>query len=416
MTIAIGLALPARYPYRLEGHLDYDILFSNNLPAPVEMHPALTADAKYIFSVTNAAAECIHWDRLSAAMTEALRREWRDLGPYPPPQGHPGLREAIREGLKQNRGVDTDLDSIFLSSGAGGAIQCIVQAFIDPADVVLVEEFTYSGTLRTLMERRAEVVHVPTDEHGMDTDALETAIKDLAARGRRPKMIYTISVYQNPMGMTLGLDRRRRMVEISHRYGVPIFENESYADFRIDGDPLPPAMMAMDDEDSVMYVSAYTKLLGCGLRLGFAVVPPPVRETLARIRFGGSPSHLAAMLAHEYLADHRQDHVEETRQALMAKRDAMLAALGESFGPECSWSRPGGGMMIWVRLPEGADTWAALDKAVQAGVKYNPGPTYRAPRDRSNYLRLAYSHNSPEEIREGVGILADVFEREGILG
>jgi 2-aminoadipate transaminase len=325
------------------------------------------------------------------------------------------MRELIAGDLNEKRAVDTDADSIFLSGGAGGAIQVILDAFIDPGDIVLVEEFTYLGTLRALLERRAQVVHVPTDREGMDTGALESTVRDLTSQGRRPKLIYTISVYQNPMGMTLSPGRRKHMLEISREYGIPILENESYADFRIDGPPLPPAMAGMDTGAGVMYVSAYTKLVGCGLRLGYALVPDAVRDALAKLRFGGSPSHLSAMAVHRYLRDHGDEHVRAVSESLRLKRDAMLTALGEYFPPVCTWNRPEGGMMVWVRLPEGADTWAALDRAVEADVKYNPGPVFRAGRDRKNYLRLTYSHNTPEEIGEGISILADVFQREGFF-
>ena len=175
-------------------------------------------------------------------------------------------------------------------------------------------------------------------------------------------------------------------------------------------------MMGMDDRDSVIYVSAYTKLLGCGLRLGYGVFPEPMSEVLTELRFGGSPSHLAAMTVNEYMQHHRDEYVDDVRLALKSKRDAMLTALGEYFPPSCTWNEPHGGMMIWVRLPEGADTWQALDKAVEANVKYNPGPVFRAKRDGKNYLRLTYSYNTPEEIREGIAILAGVFEREGLFG
>ena len=164
-----------------------------------------------------------------------------------------------------------------------------------------------------------------------------------------------------------------------------------------------------------MYVSAYTKLLGCGLRLGFGVVPEQVMGTLTKLKFGGSTSQLSAMAVHGYLKDHRDEHVLNVAASLGAKRDAMLAALGEHFPPDCTWSKPNGGMMVWVQLPEGADTWAALDKAVEADVKYNPGAVFRAARDRGNYLRLTYSHNSVQEIHAGVAILADVFDRQGLF-
>ena len=228
-------------------------------------------------------------------------------------------------------------------------------------------------------------------------------------------MIYTIPVYQNPMGVTLSLERRKQMLEVSHRFGVPILENESYADFRIDGAPLPPSIKGIDDQGSVIYVSAFTKLLGCGLRLGYCVFPEPLRPVLERLRFGGYPSHLSVLAVYDYMKNHREEHIGKVAASLKVKRDAMLAALGEHFPPTCAWNRPQGGMMVWARLPQGADTLAALDKAVEADVKYNPGSVFRADRGRRNYLRLTYSHNSPEEIQEGVAILADLFQREGLF-
>ncbi len=396
--------------------VNYENLFSTRHSTSVKLHPGLQAVTKYEFSVTNADPESLPAGGFTDALRAAMRTQTRDLAKYPPPQGHFGLRELTARNLEENRGLETGIDSIFLSSGAGGAAQIIFDAFIDPGDIVLVEEFTYPGTLAMLLLRRANVIHVPTDDQGMKTDALENAIQQLASHGKRPTMIYTISVYHNPMGMTLSLERRKRLLEISHRYGVPILENESYADFVIDGDPLPPTVISMDDHDSVMYVSSYTKLLACGLRLGFGVIPEQVRKHLEPLRFGGSPSHLASMVVHEYLRDHRDEHVERVRVRLKSKRDALLAALDNYFPPTCTWSKPTGGMMVWVQLPEGANTWDALDKAIEAGVKYNPGPLFRAERDCPNYMRLAYSHNSPEEIWEGVGILASVFEREGVFG
>ena len=332
---------------RIDHKMDYAKLLSSNLPAEVQTHPGLKADTKYVFSVTNADPDTLPAHGLAEALRDAMRREGRELAPYPPNQGHEGMRALVSEKVGEKRRVVAEVDSMFLSSGAGGAIKCFLEALIDPGDVVLTEEFTYLGTLNMLLERRASVIQVPTDSEGMDTNVLEKTIGELASKAKRPKLIYTIPVYQNPMGMTLSLDRRKHMLDISHRYGVPILENESYADFRIDGPPLPPSIMSMDDRESVIYVSSYTKLLGCGLRLGFGISPEPLRPTLDRLRFGGSPSHLAAMTVHEYLRNHMEEHVEEVRISLRAKRDAMLAALGEHFPPTCEWNRPEGGMMVW---------------------------------------------------------------------
>ena len=393
--------------------MDYDNLFSRNLPAEVDGPLGLGDDTRYVFSVTYTDLDTMPMQGFVDSLSAIMPREGADLAKYPPPQGHPGLREYIADSLRKNRGMDVPLDSIFLSSGAGGAVGVILDALVDAGDTVLIEEFCYSGTLGMLMGKRANVVHIPTDSDGMDTDALEATIKDLVANGTRPKLIYTISVYQNPMGVTLSAERRRRMVEVSQRYGIPILENESYADFRIDGDPLPPAMYGMDDQDGVMYVSAYTKLLGCGLRLGFGVVPEQVKDVVSRLRFGTAPSHLASMAVYEYLLRHGDEYIASVARSLGAKRDAMLAALGERFPPSCEWSSPNGGMMLWGKLPEGANAWNTLQKAVEAGVRYNPGPMYRADRAGNDRIRLTYSYHTADEIRDGIAILAQVFEREG---
>ena len=392
--------------------MDYSEFFSKNLPATVEMPTGLRADTPHIFSVTNAVPQAIDPELYAEAMSNVLAREARSLAGYPGMKGHEGLRGVIADELKDKRGATVDIDDIFLSDGAGGAIRKLVDAFIDPGDVVLAEEFTYSGTLNMLLSKRADVIHVKSDLEGMDMDALEAMIKKLAAEGRKPKFIYTISVYQNPTGSTLSLDRRERLLEIASEYDILIVENESYADFRIDGDPLPPALLGMDDKGMVIYVSSYTKLLGCGLRVGFAVAPQQVQDVLT----GGMPSQLATMMVYEYLRTRKAKHVETVRRELLARRDALVSAVRENFPSECEIVTPHGGMMGWVKMPEGADTWSALESAVEAGVKYNPGGIYRAPRDRNDHLRLTFSHNTAEEIREGVATLADVFERGGLFG
>ncbi len=391
--------------------MDYKSLLSHNRPAEVDVPAGLKADAKYIFSVTNAVPEFIDVEKYSVAARDVVLREGKDLAPYPPPNGHEGLRRLIADNLRDNRSADVDIEKVLLTDGAGGFIRMYLDAFIDPGDVVFVEEFSYLGTLRMLLSKRAEVVHIPTDEQGMNTEELERAIKAVKAQGKTAKLIYSISVYQNPMGVTLSADRRKHMVEIAQDYGVPILENESYADFRIDGDPLPPSMLSMDDQDAVVCVSSYTKLLGCALRLGYGVAPLEVQELLQPHR----PSHLAGMMVYEYLRYHKDDHIERVSKGLMARRDALLSALEQNFPPSCKWTKPTGGMMLWVQLPEGADTWKALDHAVEADVKYNPGGVFRADRGCNNYLRLTYSHNTPEEIHEGIKTLAEVFRQEGFF-
>ena len=398
--------------------VDYAALFSRNLPRAVAMPAGADVPVRYTFSITNAVPQGINFDRYLAAARAGLDDGGpNSLAAYPPPGGHTGLRALVAQRLAANRSFAPHPDDVFLADGAGGAISILLEAFINPGDAVLVEEFTYMGSLRMMLERGAEPVHIPCDDDGMLPDALDEALNTLHQAGRRAKFVWMIPVYQNPLGFTVSEPRRRALLSVAQRWGVPILENESYADFRIDGDPLPPSLAGLSDGGDVMYVSSFTKLLGCGLRVGFGVLPPAVRDALPQASAASLPrrgvSHLAAMLVHEYLQQHGAEHIETVRQALQQRRDAMLDALSANFPTFCQWTQPGGGMLIFVRLPEGADTWAALPKAVARDVKYNPGGVFRADRQRNNCLRLTYSHNTPAEIREGVSRLAELFQEEG---
>jgi 2-aminoadipate transaminase len=394
---------------------DFSSVEARNIPDTIDMPPGLMEDCDYVFSVTFTDPNAMDIQELAEATSRVIARDGESLATYPPPLGHEGLREFISKELSYKRGIEVSSENIFLSSGAGGAVQTIIDAFVDSGDVVLMDEYCYHGSLNMFLRKGARPIHVQMDDKGMIPEELEASIKSSMASGNTPKMIYTIPVYHNPTGVTTTLDRRESIVEISNRYSIPIVENESYADFRIDGPDLPPSMRAIDKNESVMYISAFTKLLGCGLRLGFGVFPDSARETLQKIAFGPSPSHIASMAVHEYLKDNKVSYVEGVSRSLKAKRDSMIRSLGEYFPPSCTWTEPAGGMMIWVELPEHADTWQALDKAVEQGVKYNPGSIFRADRKGGNKLRLAYSHNSPEEIERGIGILANVFEKEGLF-
>ena len=394
---------------------NYQDLASTTLPPEIEMPPGLREDVNYIFSVTYTDPDAMALKEFAEAAATAIERDGKDLGTYPPPQGHLALREFISSELSAKRGSEISPENIFLTSGAGGACQVFVDSFINPGDVVMMDEFCYHGSLNMFLKKGARPCHVAMDQDGIIPEKLEAAIKENIQNGHRPKLIYTISVYHNPTGATISLERRKKIVEISNKYEIPIVENESYADFHIDGPELPPAMIGLDSEGGVMHISAFTKLMGCGLRLGFGAFPESARESLAKVGFGLAPSHLTSMAVHEYLKDNKSAYVAGVAASLGRKRDAMLRSLGEYFPPTCTWTEPQGGMMIWMKLPEGTNTWDILEKSVEKGVKYNPGPIFRADRSGGNHLRLTFSHHTPEEIEEGIAVLAGVFEGEGVI-
>ena len=395
--------------------MNYENKFTTHKIPEVSFPDGLRDETKYTFSITYTDQHSMDYAKFAETTKDIILKDGNSLAPYPDPQGYLELRNLISERLSNLRGIQTDPDSIVLTGGAGGAISTLLDIFLEPNDTVLIEEFSYLGTLAMLLSRQANVVHIDCDGEGIIPESLEENLEDLKSKNITPKFMYLISVFQNPTGITIPLKRRKAIIEIAQKYNVPIIENESYADFRIDGDPLPPAMYGMDDTDSVMYISAYTKFLGCGLRIGYTVVPDMVKEQLAKSAYNGMPSQLAAMAVFNFLDKHGYKHGLEVEQSIMKKRDAMLSALKENFPETCEWKKPNGGLMIWLKLPEGANSWDILRSAVDRGVKYNPGGVYRADREKNNYLRLTYSYNTPNEIHEGIKILADVFEKEKLI-
>jgi len=207
--------------------INFNELASKSIPKTIIM-PTPAQDAKYIFSVTYTDPEAMELDDLAYSASNIIPKEGRDLATYPPTLGHEGLREFIANDLKANRGnIKLNQENIFLSSGAGGSIETLVDAFIDDGDVVMMEEFSYHGSLNMFLRKGAKPVHVKMDENGMDTQALEDEITKKINAGVKPKFIYTIPVYHNPTGVTLSQSRREKMIEISNKYNISFYNIRS---------------------------------------------------------------------------------------------------------------------------------------------------------------------------------------------
>jgi 2-aminoadipate transaminase len=283
---------------------------------------------------------------------------------------------------------------------------------INPGDVVLTEDNVYAGTLRTLRRFKADVRGIPTDDEGLIPEEVEKLLKQLKAEGKPVKFIYTIPTFQNPMGSVLPLERRKQLLQIAYKYNVPIMEDDCYVDLAYEGD-VPPAIHSLDDRGQVMYVGSVSKIIAPGVRLGWSVGPQTVVGRLLNVKLDGGANELAAMAINLYLRREMDSHIREIRAILREKRDAMLSALGEYFPPSCQWSKPKGGLFIWLTLPEGVDAGPLREKALAADVGYLPGVFFSPAGEAKNCLRLCFGFNTPDEIKEGIRRLAEVFEREG---
>lgn len=392
---------------------DYDTLFAANAPDPAPMR--VVTRAKYEFAIAYPDPWTVPTDALAECLKSAVDDEGQELAVYPHEQGYPPLREYVARKIARDRGIHADPDDIFLADGSSQPNHILIEALIEPGDVVFTESFVYSGTLRTLHRFRADVRGIPCDDDGMLPNALDDAILAAKKEGARPKLIYTIPAFQNPMGWTMTLERRRAVLDAARSHGIAIIEDDCYVDLRYDGENVQ-SIASLDTDGIVNYVGSFSKITGPGMRIGYLSASEQMMGRLRTIKSGGGVNQFAAWAIHRYAERFLDDHVREINDVQRVKRDAMLAALGENFGSAAAWSRPDGGLYIWLELPEPADLVGAQDAALDAGVSYQAGPIF-SPDGVSgkNYARLCYGYNTPDEIREGVARLAETLSNRGHL-
>jgi 2-aminoadipate transaminase len=246
-------------------------------------------------------------------------------------------------------------------------------------------------------------------------DALGGVLADLAADGRRPKFIYSVPSFQNPSGVTLSLERRRRLVELAREHELLVLEDNPYGLLRYEGDPLPP-LYQLDGGDYVVYVGTFSKILSPGIRLGWTVAPPPVMEKLVLGKQAADlcSSTLTQYFVHEYFAQESwQEYVASLVGIYRDRRDAMLAALERHFPPQASWTEPAGGLFIWATLPSYIDTGDLLAKALGENVAFVPGQAAYVDEGRgASSMRLNFSGVGEEEIVEGIRRIGAVLREQ----
>jgi len=325
---------------------------------------------------------------------------------YGATEGYRPLRELIAQQMR-SEGVRVTSDNVLITTGSQQAIDLVGKIFLDPGDPVVVESPTYLAAVQAWSAYEADFVGVRSDESGMDVDHLETVMH------RLPKLIYCLPNFQNPSGVTLSTERRERLVDISLRYGVPLVEDDPYRDLRFEGPHLPrlitlesATQVARDDyHGTVISLSSFSKILAPGLRVGWVIAAPEVIFQLTQAKQGTDlhTSMLDQMIAYEMLrSGFLEEHKQLVAQAYHERRDAMLEALAEHFPADAHWTRPQGGMFLWVELPESIDATELLEKALEQQVAFVPGQGFHVDGGGHNTMRLNFSNSAPAQIREGI--------------
>jgi 2-aminoadipate transaminase len=391
---------------------DFAPLLPAELPTPAAKWTGL---AKYSFVGGNNDPDQVPVEGLIDAVNAVLKREGKTLATYglaSGPQGYRPLREFLTTKLRRDAGIDCVADDILIVSGSLQALDLVNQTLLARGDTVIIEQDTYQGALNRLTRLGVNVVGIPLDHEGMRMDALAAVLADLKRRGITPKYIYTIPTVQNPTGTILPKGRRAELLKLSQQYGVPIFEDDCYADLIWDG-RRPPALYALSNNGGVIHIGSFSKSIAPALRVGFIVAPWQMLSRMLALKTDAGSGALEQMVLAEYCAPHFTSHVPKLTRGLRAKLETLMEALNEQFGTAAEFEDPKGGIFLWVKLPDNVDTLKLYQSALAAGVAINPGPEWSTDKaDAGSRLRLCFASPSHEQIREGVAVLAEVCRRE----
>jgi len=391
---------------------DYTPLLSANVPAPAVRWSGFP---RYNFVGGHNDSGAVPVEAFIEASRQVLEREGQTLATYglaSGPQGYRPLREFLAADLEKRCGMKQSADDVLMVSGSLQALDLVNEVLLEPGDTVIVEEATYQGTLQRYDRLGVQYIGVPVDEDGIRMDALSGTLDRLHAVGIRPKFIYTVPTVQNPTGSVMPEDRRLELLRLARAHGVPIFEDDCYAELTFDG-TRPKSIRALDDQGQVIYCGSFSKTIAPALRLGYLVADWDILSRLIAAKRDAGTGALEQMVMAEFCAKHFDDHVSQLRNVLKEKCDAISDALAAEFGTIAEVSVPKGGIFIWVTLPESVDTMQLFQAAMADGVAINPGAEWVAdPSTGKNKFRLCFGHPSVADIREGVAKLADICHRE----
>jgi len=391
---------------------DFSSVLRSDVPPPAAKYTGLP---KYNFVGGHIDPDSLPAADLGAAATAVMQREARNLALYgmtSGPQGYLGLREFLVRKLATDAGITCTTDEILITSGSLQGIDLVNAMLVGPGDAVVVEEDNYGGTITRLQRLGAKMVAIPLDRNGMRMDGLARALSDLASKGIRAKYINTVPTIQNPSGTLMPLDRRLEMIRLARAHGVPIFEDECYADLVFSRER-PPSIYALADWEGVIHIGSFSKTVAPALRIGYVVAPWSAMSRLIALKTDAGTPAIEQMVLAEFCARHFATHVSALNRALKAKADVLVAALEEQFGTAAEFARPVGGIFLWVKLPEGVDTTRLFQVAAKHGIAINPGAEWSlATQHNKRHLRLCFAYPSSDTIRAGVAALAEVCHKE----
>ncbi|MBC7490743.1 MAG: PLP-dependent aminotransferase family protein [Glaciimonas sp.] len=337
-------------------------------------------------------------EHMKAAFDKVLTQQGKIALQYGPTEGYGPLREWVANSLSVN-GSTISMDQVLMVSGSQQGLDLLGKVLIDEGSKVLVETPSYLGALQAFSLYGPDFVSLPTDDGGLIPGTVATL-------GAGARLLYSLPTFQNPTGSTLSLERRQALVEICEQMHIPLIEDDPYGalSYRI----VPSPKMLNMNPAGVIYMGSFSKLLTPGIRLGYVVAPRALIDKMEQAKQATDlhTAQLTQMVVYEAVKDGFLDtHIPTIRKLYSDQYDAMLEALKTHFPGSVTWTKPEGGMFIWVTLPKHMDSKKLLDEAIKQHVAFVPGAPFFANTPKPNTLRLSFVTVQPEKIREGVEIL-----------
>jgi 2-aminoadipate transaminase len=363
------------------------------------------------------ASELFPIEKVRAACEKVLKENGQKALQYTTTEGYPPLRQWLADRLAQY-GINVGADNVLITSGSQQALDFIGRVLLDEGDRILIESPTYLGALQAWNAYGAKYETVNTDDNGIVPEDFEVKI------GTNVKFAYILPNFQNPMGVTLPLERRQKLVKIAAERGVPIIEDDPYGQLRFEGEPVKPLCvldgeLRKNDSDktyngNVVYISTFSKTLAPGLRMGWVVGHPDLIRKMVIAKQGTDLqcSTFDQYITYELVTEGFLDeHINLIRRVYKERRDAMIEAFEEFMPDGTTWTVPQGGLFLWLRLPEGCDALELFPLAIEEKVAYVPGIPFYPNGGPRNTMRLNFSAAAPERIREGVHRLSVMIKR-----
>lgn len=367
------------------------------------------ADPSYIsLSAGNPAPEAFPAKELAAISAKLMQDEPILALQYSVTEGYPLLRQHLTKYMKETQSIGREFDDILITTGAQQVMDLFSKSVLNEGETVICEAPSFIGSLNDFRSYRAKLVGIPMDPDGMNMEALEKALQT----EKNVKFIYTIPNFQNPSGITMSLEKRKKLYELAKKYEVMILEDNPYGDLRYEGEALP-TIKSFDEDGIVMYAGSFSKVISPGMRVAYAIGPKAVIQKMTVCKQGQDvhTNIWSQVLCYRFMTEYDFDaHLENLRAIYTKKRQLLLDLMEEHLAPHITWDDFNGGLFAWCHLPKGIDMMTFVQKALEKKVCVVPGTAFlTSENEPCDAFRINFSTPTDEQLTKGIQLLGETI-------